>query len=403
MLFGFRRFYSEIIVTGTENLPEDNSALIFAPNHLNALMDALAVSYILPRDRMVVYVAKADLFSSKISTFIMRLAKILPAYRKIDGIENLDKNNDTFDVCIDVLKDGGAIGIMPEGGQGEKHQIRPLVKGIFRIAFEAQKQIGKSRNVKIIPLGIDMGDLIKSGNHLIINIGKPINIQDYITSYETNPSVTINQTKQLLRKSLSDLTLDIASNDYYDTIQFLADIEGYKFIPEKNDKQPTYSRFLRKQQFIKELLQTAKNEPEKMERIQQEADKQRELLGRHRLTPAVFAAKKEPVWKLFVGLPVFIFGFLTNALPTFVPVWIRKIIGIEYDGFYSSVQFGIGLITFPLFYVLQTALFYNLLVKSHLWSFVFLILGYISRQYAIKWWKEAKKYIKISIFGKSIQ
>ena len=39
--FTFKRFYSEFIVLGKENIPSEGQ-VIFAPNHLNALMDALA-------------------------------------------------------------------------------------------------------------------------------------------------------------------------------------------------------------------------------------------------------------------------------------------------------------------------------------------------------------------------
>ena len=59
LLFGFRQFYDEIIVDGIENLPlDEKSALILAPNHLNALMDALAVSSLMPKRKAVVYLAQ---------------------------------------------------------------------------------------------------------------------------------------------------------------------------------------------------------------------------------------------------------------------------------------------------------------------------------------------------------
>ena len=57
MLFCFRRFYGQFIVQGRENLPKDDSPLIFAPNHLNALMDALAVSTLVPHHKAVIYLA----------------------------------------------------------------------------------------------------------------------------------------------------------------------------------------------------------------------------------------------------------------------------------------------------------------------------------------------------------
>ena len=96
LLFGFKRFYREFIVTGRENLPVDGSPVIFAPNHLNALMDALAISTLVPRTKAVIYLARADLFAHKTMARLMHFAKIMPAFRMRDGFENLEKNNRVF-------------------------------------------------------------------------------------------------------------------------------------------------------------------------------------------------------------------------------------------------------------------------------------------------------------------
>ncbi|VBB46314.1 Phospholipid/glycerol acyltransferase [uncultured Paludibacter sp.] len=395
MLFGFKRFYSEVIIKGTENLVfDEHSALIFAPNHLNALMDALSVLTLVPKNKVVVFLAKADLFDNKISAALMRFAKILPAYRMENGMENLGKNNDIFEQSIEVLENGQYIGIMPEGGQGEQHRIRPLVKGIFRIAFEAQKRFGEMKNVKIVPVGIDMGDLIKSGKHLIINVGKPIDIQKHFHDYEINPSVTTNKVKIQLRHALSDLTLDIASVHNYEIIKFLSDVEGYKFIAGKNDKNPVFSRFLHKQKFIKNLLKKEKENPAEFEKIKSDGEKLREKLNSLKLRPAVFSSEKTSVWELILGFPAFLFGFLTNFLPVFVPVWIRKVLRVEYDGFYSSIHYGLGLITFPLFYILQMIVAAKLFRLGMFLSPLFFLLEYFTRPYALRWWKKMRKFFE---------
>jgi len=61
VLFTFKRFYGEYIVNGRENIPE-KGPVIFASNHLNALMDALAVISTLPHKVPIVYLARADYF-----------------------------------------------------------------------------------------------------------------------------------------------------------------------------------------------------------------------------------------------------------------------------------------------------------------------------------------------------
>ena len=55
-------FYRKIIIIGRENINPDHH-LIFAPNHQNALMDALAVLF--THKGQPVFLARADIFKRK--------------------------------------------------------------------------------------------------------------------------------------------------------------------------------------------------------------------------------------------------------------------------------------------------------------------------------------------------
>lgn len=57
-----RLFYKTIVIEGKDNIP-NNSPIIFAPNHQNALMDPLAVLY--GSKRQIVFLARADIFLFK--------------------------------------------------------------------------------------------------------------------------------------------------------------------------------------------------------------------------------------------------------------------------------------------------------------------------------------------------
>ena len=91
-------FYRRIIVLGRENINPDDH-LIFAPNHQNALMDALAVLFT-SRDR-IVFLARADIFKKKLLASILYFLKILPVYRIRDGFSSLKGNDEIFTKTID--------------------------------------------------------------------------------------------------------------------------------------------------------------------------------------------------------------------------------------------------------------------------------------------------------------
>ena len=399
MLFGFKRFYREFIVNGKENLPADNSPLIFAPNHLNALMDALAVSTLVPRTKAVIYLARADLFAQKAIAKIMHFAKIMPAFRMRDGFDNLEKNNRVFYQCVDVLRFSHSLCIMPEGGQGEERKIRPLVKGIFRVAFEAQQQFGELKKVKIIPVGINPADLEKSGKPIIINVGKPIEVSDYIASYLSNPVATTNEIRDELKQRLTDLTLNFETNRYYKSFETISEIVSHNYIEPDKKANSTLEEFILKQETAGKLIRIEREDPEKMKELDRLAKNYNKIISKLNFKSAIFSQQKkyEPTlglfFRLLAGLPVFLFGFLTNFIPASTAVLLRKLFKVEYSGFFSSVDFALSLIIFPLFYILQTILTANLFHMTWWLILLFFILQFLTRQPAVKWYSRTRKFI----------
>ena len=60
----FFHYYGKVEINGKENIPR-GEPVIFAPNHQNALMDALIVLFSAPQD--VVFLARADIFNNRFS------------------------------------------------------------------------------------------------------------------------------------------------------------------------------------------------------------------------------------------------------------------------------------------------------------------------------------------------
>ena len=108
----FRHSYRHLKYVGEENIPADGS-IIFAPNHTNALQDALAVLSINSEHK--VFVARADIFRRPIFAKILNFLKIMPIRRKRDGAGEVLQNDETEERAIDVLQDGVPFCILPEG------------------------------------------------------------------------------------------------------------------------------------------------------------------------------------------------------------------------------------------------------------------------------------------------
>ncbi|MBR5185485.1 MAG: 1-acyl-sn-glycerol-3-phosphate acyltransferase, partial [Akkermansia sp.] len=155
--FVLKRSYRHILHVGKENIPQDG-AIIFAPNHTNALMDALVMLCVDRRPK--VYVARADIFRNRKLARLLTFLKIMPIMRQRDGFQAVKKNQDTINKAVDVLKDRIPFCIFPEGTHQAKYSSLPLSKGIFRIAFQAH-ELMPDVPLYIVPVGLRYGDFFR--------------------------------------------------------------------------------------------------------------------------------------------------------------------------------------------------------------------------------------------------
>jgi len=222
--FMFKLAYRRVEYHGKEKIPQDG-AIIYAPNHSNTLMDALAILAI---DRKAkVFVARADIFKQPTILKFLTFLKMLPINRKRDGIGSLAKNDEINDIIIDVLRDKIPFCILPEGTHRTKHSLMPLQKGIFRIALQANEVFGDKMPVYIVPVGIEFGHYFRFRSSLLVQIGEPINITKFVDeTTELNVPQQINALRDKLTYQLQKVTLQISDDENYDAILELAKIDG---------------------------------------------------------------------------------------------------------------------------------------------------------------------------------
>ena len=189
--------YREIRYVGTERIPKDG-AVIYAPNHTNALMDALVV---LAMDRQPkVFVARADIFKNPTLAKIFHFLKIMPIMRIRDGFNEVKKNNETIEKAAEVLRDKVPFCIFPEGQHLAKHSALPLSKGIFRIALQAQEQLHEVP-LYIVPVSLHYGNFFRFRSTVLVQIGHPIPVKEFMEEHRAlSPQEQINLLKDLQKE-----------------------------------------------------------------------------------------------------------------------------------------------------------------------------------------------------------
>ena len=163
---------------GIENIPEDG-AVIFAGNHRHAFDPVVVMTH---TKRIVHYMAKESLFKGLHGILFKKLG-LIKVYRT--------KNNpEAVQSAVELLKQGGALGIFPEGTRNKTGDLLLRFKqGAVRIA--------KQSNSNIIPFAIK-GEYKLFGNNLIIEFGKPVDVSE-MEIEEANDYIR-NEVLNLLRK-----------------------------------------------------------------------------------------------------------------------------------------------------------------------------------------------------------
>jgi glycerol-3-phosphate O-acyltransferase / dihydroxyacetone phosphate acyltransferase len=170
-----RLFFRRIETVDRELAPKDEP-LIFVMNHPNGLIDPALVFVALPRK--ISFLAKSTLFRLPVISFLLKTVDALPLYRKVDAGEDVSKNSQTFEVCRELLRKGGAIALFPEGISHNSTKLLPMKTGTARIALGAisVEQGAPPIDLKIIPVGLFYTSKTTFRSEALLHFGEPLEI-----------------------------------------------------------------------------------------------------------------------------------------------------------------------------------------------------------------------------------
>jgi 1-acyl-sn-glycerol-3-phosphate acyltransferase len=365
-------FYRKITITGKDNIPE-KTPLFFAPNHQNALMDALII--LCNIKQQPVFIARADIFKNPVIARILILFKILPAYRIRDGKENLGKNEEIFDISVKILENRNILTLFPETTHTDKRRLQTLKKGVQRIVFQAEEKNGFKLGVKVIPIGINFANYWNFRSDILINFGKPIDLDEYNEIYKANPQKGMLSLRDRLSDELLPLMIHIRSIDYYELNDFARKTYNDKMLKKLNLKADYYNRFKAEKAIISALDKAELEKPEDLADLNQKIKEYTGILKeldikdwvvRKNASMSILITKSLSLIPCF---PLFLFGWINHFFAYYLPNPIRK--KIKDKQFLSSINLVTGLILYPLFYSIQFILVWFF---TDVWWFKFVYL-----------------------------
>ena len=177
-------------------------------------MDALLLSVLSWRNPH--FLTRADVFKNQFIDKFLRGLKMLPIYRKRDGIDSMKMNEAIFAAAKKILTAGGVVGIFPEGSHSLTYRIRPLKKGIARIAFLSEEAADFQLDLKIIPVGIHYESYFLSSGRTLVTFGKPIRVADFKDDFKINQNVAFENLTSYLRERMKEHVIHFGNNEDYE-------------------------------------------------------------------------------------------------------------------------------------------------------------------------------------------
>lgn len=154
----FKWYYNPTII-GKENIPKEGAILIVG-NHKHLYDQCLSI---ISTKRFIKYMAKREYFDNKKTRWFFKAVGCISVDRSVhDGKAKGE--------AIETLKNGGAIGLFPEGTRNKTQE--------FLLSFKfGAVSMAKKTDAYLVPFGIT-GDYIFRSKNLVIKYGKPFKVTD---------------------------------------------------------------------------------------------------------------------------------------------------------------------------------------------------------------------------------
>jgi len=394
---GMRVFFKKIYFSNFDQIPKGNSN-IFAVNHPTAFLDPVVVGTFAIKD--VYFILRGDLFRSAISRWLLKQIHCVPVYRASEGLDQVKKNQATFEQCFDYLSAEKAVMILAEGKTKHEKRMRPIQKGTARIAFGAFEKY-PDINIAVIPVGVNYTDSNQFRSEVKVDFGEAIMLSDYIDAYQENPAKGIKKLTAAVSEGMKKRIVHIDEPADDSWINELLEMKNNEnpatVLPVFSTDDTKLKKELANVKKLNRLDELTKTE------ITKDLQEYQELLKKYGTNDFGIAQAHFPKWWhpifFLVGFIPFLIGYLVFYPPFRLAKYIAdsKIKKIE---FHSSVRYAIGLVFTPI-YLLFLASLIGLFIAWQ-WALMALVLipmtGFFALYYRDLWldWRSAKSIDKMS-------
>lgn len=349
--------YYRIDLKGLENIPT-NKPFILAPNHSNGFVDPVILPvYLRPKVR---FFARGDVFKGKVAKWVLNQMNASPMYRMQEGFAEIKKNDKSFEECRRLLSEDKPILIFPEGLCVQQRRVQPLKKGLSRIVFQTLESIDYSKDILVIPVGMNYQEAPRFRSKVFVEVGNPISIKSFEEKYKLDKVRTINEFTKVLEEKMKETAFHIINPENDSLVANMEEVYTHQLLKEKGlNSAQLKNHSVASAEIIEMVNVLDEKKPELISVLKTKLASYIKQLNTNKLRDHLL--REESINKMnfgtffleyliiYLGMPIYLIGLLLNFPPyllakNFANKKVRK------KEFYASFRVNLSLIFWTIYF-----------------------------------------------------
>ena len=365
-------FFRSVDVAGAEKIPRDRSLLLVA-NHVNGLIDPALILGPLPVYPR--FLGKNTLWKIPLLRPFLALAGVIPVVRQqdvaggeADSGSRKSANEEAFAKAYELLAEGGALALFPEGKSHNEPDLQPLKTGAARILLEAERR-RPGLGVRIVPVGLHFDRKHKFRSRAFVMVGEPVDpareVAAYVAAGDENRDVVYALTERI-DEALRSVTLSLPSWEEARLIARAAEVWARPSADEPPRGRQLDEEIPLRRAFAAGYRELSAREPERVAAVAEAVRRYDRLLAVCRVSDAQVATDYPAspafrfvlgsIGRLLVHLPLAAVGILLNVVPYQVVGWIAHREGRKAEDQEATYKLLGSIVLYPVVWGLEAAL-----------------------------------------------
>lgn len=364
--------FREVAVRQAGRVPARGPVLLCV-NHPNNLIDSLLVAMALPRT--VHYLANASLFRNPILARFLTRAGAIPVYRRQEAPHRPDRTAETFAASRQALAEGHVLAIYPEGTTHAETRVQRIKTGAARIALDyeaARAALPASAGpaalppLVVIPVGLSFEVRKSFRGRVLVAFGEPLPLDLHVARTREEPVAAVQGLTDAIQRAMEAEVVHVDRIDAAEVVRGIEDLYRDELVrqlrAERGLPPEAIDVFRLSRAIVEAVAHFRIHDPDRLAGIWQRIQHYRALLAEWHVRDQAVGARLrggEPGHRLrssgaaLLGLPVFVYGAVTNALPYLVPRWIAQAFARK-ETDYATIRLLASVVAFPLCWGLET-------------------------------------------------